>query len=109
MARSAKVFLNKQCVGIISEIPLGFEFRYDSDYINSIGAKAISLTLPLTLKPYTADHLFPFFCGLLSEGANKAVQCRTYKIDENDHFGLLLKTAGSDTIGAVTVKPISES
>ena len=27
------------------------------------------------------------------------------KIDEQDHFGLLLATAAYDTIGAVTVKP----
>jgi HipA-like protein len=43
---------------------------------------------------------------MLSEGANKKLQCRQLKIDENDYFGLLLATATHDTIGAVTVKPV---
>ena len=30
------------------------------------------------------------------------------KLDEDDHFGRLLKTAGSDTIGEVTVVEESE-
>jgi hypothetical protein len=30
-------------------------------------------------------------------------QCRIHKIDENDHFGLLLKTANEETIGAIRV------
>ena len=45
-----------------------------------------------------------FFYNMLSEGANKALQCTTLKIDENDAFGLLLATADNDTIGAITVK-----
>ena len=43
---------------------------------------------------------------MLSEGANKALQCITLKIDENDAFGLLLATASNDTIGSVTIKRI---
>lgn len=43
---------------------------------------------------------------MLSEGANKTIQCQTLKIDEDDVFGLLLATAHSDTIGAITVKKI---
>jgi serine/threonine-protein kinase HipA len=43
---------------------------------------------------------------MLSEGANKALQCTTLKIDENDAFGLLLATAEHDTIGAITVKKL---
>ena len=43
---------------------------------------------------------------MLAEGANKAYQCRTLKIDEDDAFGLLLATAHTDTIGAITVKKL---
>jgi HipA-like protein len=49
-----------------------------------------------------------FFSGLLSEGINKDIQCRLLKIDESDDFTRLIKTAGEDTIGAITVKEISE-
>ena len=43
---------------------------------------------------------------MLSEGANKALQCTTLKIDENDAFGLLIATATNDTIGAITVEKL---
>ena len=42
---------------------------------------------------------------MLSEGVNRKLQCRQLQIDENDYFGLLLATGGTETIGAVSVKP----
>ncbi|WP_245970282.1 HipA N-terminal domain-containing protein [Pseudochryseolinea flava] len=50
--------------------------------------------------------MFPFFFNMLSEGSNKELQCRLLRIDETDHFALLLAIANFDTIGAVTVKPL---
>jgi serine/threonine-protein kinase HipA len=50
--------------------------------------------------------LFPFFYGLLSEGTNKEIQSKLLKIDENDDFTRLIKTAENDTIGAITIKEI---
>ena len=44
---------------------------------------------------------------MLSEGVNKKLQSTQLKIDEEDSFGLLMATAQNDTIGAVTVKPIT--
>jgi serine/threonine-protein kinase HipA len=43
---------------------------------------------------------------MLSEGANRKLQCIQLRIDEEDNFGLLLATAQFDTIGAITVKPM---
>jgi len=80
-------------------------FRYNDDYFADTQKPAISLTLPKTQKEYQAEKLFPFFYGLLSEGINKDIQCRLYKIDENDDFTRLLLTARYDTIGSITVKP----
>ena len=37
------------------------------------------------------------------------MQCRLLKIDENDDFTRLIKTAGEDTIGAITVKELKEN
>ena len=61
---------------------------------------------PKSQQEFVSDTLFPFFYNMLSEGANKTIQCQTLKIDEDDVFGLLLATAHSDTIGAITVKKI---
>jgi serine/threonine-protein kinase HipA len=43
---------------------------------------------------------------MLSEGANRELQCTQLRIDENDNFGLLMETAQYDTAGAITVKPV---
>jgi serine/threonine-protein kinase HipA len=80
-------------------------FQYEDNYFINNQLPPISLTLPKTQKEYQSETLFPFFYGLLSEGVNKDIQCRLYKIDENDSFKRLLLTAHDDTIGAITVKP----
>lgn len=58
--KQAKIFLNKTLAGVLTEDDLGYEFRYDSDYLKSDAAVAVSLTLPLTDKPYRDKVLFPF-------------------------------------------------
>ena len=84
-----------------------FVFRYDDNYFNDATKPAISLTIPKTQKEYSAEFLFPFFFNILSEGVNRKLQSTQLKIDEEDNFGLLMATAQFDTIGAVTVKPIT--
>ena len=101
--RKAVVYLNQDVAGTLSETPNGFIFRYDEYYLAHPNAHALSLTLPISQQEFKADYLFPFFCGLLSEGYNRAVQCRLLKLDENDDFGLLLATTHTDTVGAVRV------
>lgn len=83
-----------------------FVFRYDDNYFSDSGKPAISLTMPKTQKEYISTFLFPFFFNMLSEGINRKLQCTQLRIDEEDHFGLLMATAQYDTIGAITVKPI---
>lgn len=83
----------------------GYLFRYEEEYFKDPMAPSISLTLPKQQQEYRSDSLFPFFYGLLSEGVNKDIQCRLYKIDEKDDFTRLLLSGGSDTIGSITVKP----
>ena len=86
-----------------------FQFRYLPEFLATPTAAQISLTLPLQQEPFTADSLFPFFHGLLAEGSQKDLQCQQLKIDPNDAFTRLIKTAHSDTIGAVTVEEIPEA
>lgn len=105
MKRQGKVFCRGRFAGELGETVDGkFVFAYDSDYLVHPSARPVSLTLPLRQEPYMADRLFPFFAGLLAEGVLKELQCRDLRIDEADSFARLLKTAGSETIGDVTVK-----
>ncbi len=112
--RKAEVYRNGQLAGtLIQHNPKStdsragrYEFCYDDTWFANDNLPAISLTLPKTQQTYKADHLFPFFFNMLSEGVNKKLQCRQLKIDESDYFGLLLATATNDTVGAITIKPV---
>ncbi len=104
MARQGIVFVNDEEVGNISYQDGQYIFKYRDDYFNNAQKKAISVTLPKTQQEYQSKTLFPFFYNMLSEGVNRKLQCRQLQIDENDYFGLLLATGGTETIGAVSVK-----
>ena len=108
MKRQGKIYCQGRLAGRIEERPEGYRFAYDKAYLASEHATPVSLTLPLQSKPYESTTLFPFFHGILAEGILKDTQCRKLNLDENDHFGRLLKTAGSDTIGDVTVTEATE-
>ena len=106
MMSRGRVFVRGIPAGIIEKVNGRFVFTYDDAYRAAPGNPPVSLTLPKTQATYSSDVLFPFFYGLLAEGDLKTLQCQTLKIDENDHFTRLLKTGGSDVIGAVTVEEI---
>ncbi len=99
------IYVNNERSGTITRSGNEYIFRYDDEYFNNPERKAISVTLPKTQQQYRSFELFPFFFNMLSEGVNRKLQCRQLQIDENDYFGLLLATGGTETIGAVSVKP----
>lgn len=105
--KQGKVFNNNIVAGLISKLDDGtYEFEYEELYFMDSSKPAISLTLPKTKKNYSSTFLFPFFFNLLSEGSNKKLQSIYLKIDEEDHFTFLLKTASHETIGAIRVEEI---
>jgi HipA-like protein len=105
----AGVYNNSVLAGYLEKRgPADYHFEYESGYWANPLWPSISLTLPKTQQAYDSPMLFPFFSGLLTEGINKEIQCLLLRIDENDDFTRLLRTAGEDTIGAITVKEILE-
>lgn len=107
MSRKAEIYNNGVLAGILEKTDQDiYVFEYDDQYLLNSESPAISLTLPKSKESFKSKILFPFFFGLLSEGVNKQTQCRLLKVDEYDHFSLLLKTASIDTIGSITVKEI---
>lgn len=105
--RQAEIYSNGVLAGVLTETDEGtYRFRYDDAFLADDKQTPISLSFPKSGREFVSDTLFPFFYNMLAEGANKAHQCRTLKIDEEDAFGLLLATAHTDTIGAITVKKI---
>ena len=108
--RQAAVYINKVFAGVLTQTDdRKYIFRYDDSYFAQPATRSISLTLSKEQQEYRSDILFPFFFHMLSEGSNRAVQSRLLHIDPDDHFGIMLATAGTDTIGAITVKPIQDA
>lgn len=105
--RSAQVFYNGQPAGILTKSGKGYRFAYDEWYLLTPRSRPVSITMPLRKEVYESDLLFPVFVNMLSEGANKRIQCRMLKMDEQDYFGLLLATTMEDSIGPITVKEIN--
>ena len=93
--------------GILKETDEGYEFSYNEEYLADAASAPVSLTLPLTDKPYQSKFLFPFFDGLIPEGWLLDVALRNTDISELDRFALLLLCC-KDCIGAVSVIPIKE-
>ena len=100
--RKAAVYVRDIFAGTLSETDSGYTFDYDADYLHLADAVPISLTLPLTEKPYESNVLFPFFDGLIPEGWLLQIVTRNWKIDQSDRFGLLF-VACKDCIGAVRI------
>ncbi len=104
--QAAEVLFNGRLAGVLRRTGLQYAFRYDEAYLQT-DLPAVSLTLPKRPEAFVSPVLFSFFYGLLAEGVAKQIQCRELKIDERDHFTRLLRTAHTETIGAVTVHEIS--
>ena len=103
---AGEVFFNGTLAGVLRRQGAQYSFRYAEAYLQS-DCPAISLTLPKQPAAFVAPVLFSFFYGLLAEGVAKEIQCRELHIDERDHLARLLKTAHTETIGAVTVREIA--
>lgn len=105
--RKAKVLFKGEDAGLLTQHDDGsFTFRYHLSWVDDNRKPSISLTLPKTKQEFHSSYLFPYFYGLLPEGSNKEVVCRYNRIDPDDYFSILLTTAKTDTIGAVTVVQI---
>lgn len=100
--RLGKVYVQDAFAGEIRETDEGYEFEYDSVYIEKDTAKPISITLPLRSEKYESKYLFSFFDGLIPEGWLLDVTTHNWKIDRNDRFGLML-VACKDCIGDVHI------
>ncbi|MBN1309097.1 MAG: HipA N-terminal domain-containing protein [Chitinispirillaceae bacterium] len=104
MNRAGTVFYNGIKAGRIEQRDGEYIFTYDNSYLADPSLPPISISFAKNRSEYHSAELFPFFFGLLAEGANKQLQCASLKIDENDHFSRLLKTTENTTIGPITVK-----
>ena len=101
--RSACVYYNNILAGYLLQNGRRFAFLYDPQYVASRNP-SIALDMPKKKRFFSSPYLFPYFQGLLPEGANKSFFCDRLGIPRSDKFMMLLKLANYETIGAVTVR-----
>lgn len=101
--RSACVYYNNILAGHLLQNGRRFVFLYDSQYVAS-RYPSIALDMPKKKRFFSSPYLFPYFQGLLPEGANKSFFCERLGIPRSDKFLMLLKLANYETIGAITVR-----
>lgn len=103
--RIAQILYKGERAGVLKQLDNGsFHFSYNEDWLSDDSKPSISLTLPKSQIEFKSEALFPFFYHLLPEGVNKRMICKTFKIDEDDAFGILLQASKVDTVGAVTIE-----
>ena len=103
--RIAQILYKGERAGVLTQLDNGnFHFIYNEDWLSDDSKPSISLTLPKSQIEFKSEALFPFFYHLLPEGVNKRMICKTYKIDQDDAFGILLQASKVDTVGAVTIE-----
>ena len=105
--RRANIFFKNQLAGILSETDMGYRFEYVPEYLSFDNAQSVSLTLPLSEKPYDSIVLFPAFDGLIPEGWLLDVALRNTNFSSLDRMSLLLLCC-KDCIGALSVVEIPE-
>lgn len=102
MSRKAQVLMKDELAGTLEEVATGYSFVYDKNYLQNENAQAVSSTLPLQVKVFTSNVLFPFFDGLIPEGWLLDIVEKNWKLNEKDRMGLLL-TFCKSCIGAVSI------
>lgn len=102
--KKATIFFNGIPAGVLEKSGGVYTFNYFDEYLLNPANPAISLSLPKQREVFRSKILFPFFFGLLSEGENRDIICKTKKIDRKDYLSLLLSSAEYDTIGPITVR-----
>ena len=102
------VAMNGIEVGVLTLARSGaMSFRYFPAWFNRAGARAISLSMPLTLSEYRGEVVYNFFDNLLpdSEEIRARMQVR-FQLATRHPFDLLA-SIGRDCIGAIQLYPES--
>ena len=97
-----QVSLNGLLVGELKKVRNGgLHFDYDGSWLNTPGARPVSLSLPLSTQRYTGDVVYNFFDNLLPDNPviRNKIQAR-FGVKTSHAFDLL-NAIGSDCVGAI--------
>lgn len=105
MARFLDVFLGSAKVGVLEQDDHGaLWFAYDSEWLFSNEATALSASLPLRSGKFKSSQCRPFFAGLLPEEEKRELVAKRFGVSERNDFAILEKI-GAECAGAVSLLP----
>ncbi len=99
------VWLYGTNVGTLAEERRVLSFRFSEEAYRRWGLRSpiLSLSMPVSTRPYRDAVASPFFEGLVPEGQLRKTLAYDFRIAETDTFGLL-RRIGRDCAGAVVVR-----
>lgn len=103
------VYMNDIRVGKLEKNSAGgLFFNYDAVWLNTAGARPISLSLPLIEKTFSGDSVYNFFDNLLPDNfeIRNRIQSK-FQVLSNHPFDILAKI-GSDCAGALQILPTED-
>ena len=77
-------------------------FQYSGEYINSENSFPISVSLPISDKPFSQKETKSFFEGMLPEGFSRKSVASWIKTDEEDYLSILA-ALGRECLGALMI------
>lgn len=105
MTRELDIYFQERLAGhLLLDRKHRFVFRYAEEWLKSPFAIPLSLSLPLTEKPYEDDAARPFFSNLLPEADIRQAVARKVGISEHNDFAML-EAIGGECAGAVSILP----
>lgn len=103
-SRTLNILMNDIMIGKLEKGTRGeLIFTYDQAWLNTSGARPISLSLPLINQPFVGDVVYNFFDNLLPD--NPQIRARiqtTFHAATNQPFDLLA-SIGRECVGAVQI------
>ena len=96
--------MHEDLAGILMRESGSYYFAYDALYIE-MGGRPLSMSLPIQEETFVSEHLFAYFDGLVSEGWLRKIQSQYQRIDDTDHFRLLINN-GLNLAGAIRIEPL---
>lgn len=100
------VYMNGYLVGEFIRLSTGaHQFKYDIHWLETPGARPISLSMPLQHQEYKGDEVYNFFDNLLPDNSEiRKRVVRRYRAESTQPFDLLSKI-GQDSVGALQLVP----
>jgi len=103
-SRTLNIIMNGLMIGKLEKTRQGIlTFTYNQKWVNTSGARPISLSLPLTEQTYVGDSVYNYFDNLLPDNPQirARIQAR-FQIETNQPFDLLA-SIGKDCVGAIQI------